>query len=463
MAITVRFAPSPTGHLHLGGARTALFNWLFARQGSGRGSKGTLLLRLEDTDLARSRDEFRSSIPEALEWLGVDWDGSIIQQSDRRQIYHEHLDVLERSGKAYRCYCSQAELDRDREMARAAGRQYRYPGTCRNRVETPGREDTYVLRLRTPDIDPVPVLDRVIGVIPVGGDDLDDFVLTRSDGSPLYNLCCVVDDALLGITHVIRGADHVDNTRRQVLLYDALGFERPEFAHLPLVSGLSKRHGSASIQHFREQGFLPEAVLNYVARLGWSHGDQEFFSVDDLLERFRLDDVGHSPARVNPDKLLWLNEKHLHRASNERLAALIEHWLPEVSVDLGERLLPAIDIYKNRCKTLVSLAHAITPCLIADDEVYLDPAAVAELHPPEIRAYLFELSNLVERVEPIERDSLKAAMWEQLSARDLGFRKVAPACRLALIGSSEGPRVLDIMVVLGVESVVARLRLAAEL
>lgn len=463
VAITVRFAPSPTGHLHLGGARTVLFNWLFARQKQVRGSTGTLLLRLEDTDHARSRDEFRQSIPDALQWLGVDWDGDIIHQSDRRDIYKDHLDLLERSRKAYRCYCSQDLLDRDRDMARAAGRQYRYPGTCRSRVGDAESDEPYVLRLRTPEIDPAPIMDQVIGSIPVGGDDLDDFVLNRSDGSPLYNICCVVDDALLGISHVIRGSDHVDNTRRQALLYDALGFDRPEFAHLPLVSGLSKRHGSASIQHFREQGFLPEAVLNYVARLGWSHGDQEFFTVDELLEMFRLEDVGHSPARVNPEKLLWLNEKHLQRASSERLAALIGPWLPELCVDMGARLLAAIDIYKTRCKTLVELTYAITPCLISDDEVYLDPAEVAELHPPEIRSYLFELSNLVEKVVPFERESLKEAMWEQLSARHLGFRKIAPACRLALIGGSEGPRVLDIMVVLGIESVVARLRRAAEL
>jgi len=461
--VKVRFGPSPTGHLHLGGARTALFNWLFARGTSQRGGEGTFLLRLEDTDRARSSDEFAESIPEALRWLGLDWDGPIIKQSDRAELYRQHLDQLERSGKAYRCTCSPAVLERDREIARAAGRQYRYPGTCRNRSAPPAEGEPYVIRLRTPEVDPPPVMDRVIGLIPVAGSDLDDFVLTRSDGTPLYNLCCVVDDATLGITHVIRGADHVDNTRRQALLYDALGLERPVFAHLPLVSGLSKRHGATAVLAFRDQGYLPEAVVNYVARLGWSHGDHEIFGVDELLHVFRLDDVGHSPARINADKLLWLNEKHLQRAAGARIAELVAPWLPDVDEAVAGRIVPAVDIHKPRCKTVVEVVHAITPYIVGDEEVYLDPAAVAELLTPALRSYLTELSNLVGRVEPYGREVLKASMWEQLAARGLGFRKVAPACRLALIGGPDGPKLLDIMIVLGRQSVVARLRRAAAL
>lgn len=463
MSVILRFAPSPTGHLHLGGARTALFNWLYARRvASQSGEEASVLLRFEDTDPHRSREKYADSIREALEWLGLRWSGEIVRQSQRLSLYQSYLEQLESQGLVYRCYCSPGQLEKEREMARAAGRRYRYPGTCRGRgIVEEGLP--YVLRLAVPELEVAPIFDKVVGRIAVSGADIDDFVLTRSDGSPLYNLCCVVDDALMGVTHVIRGSDHVENTRKQALLYDALGFERPEFAHLPLVAGLSKRQGATSVLEFRERGLLPEAVINYIARLGWSHGDQEVFDVEELGRAFRLADVGHSTARVNEDKLLWLNEKHLHRADTERLGRLLGKWLPELDERGRKRVEPAIEIYKRRCRDLVELSQSILPCLIEDSRLELELDEHQTVLTQSMQSYLVELTNLVGRLESYERETLKAAMWEQLSARGLGFRQVAPACRLALIGNSAGPRLLDLMMVLGRESVMNRFRRAAGL
>lgn len=457
--IVLRFAPSPTGHLHLGGARTALFNWLVARR-AGRG--GRFLVRIEDTDRARSRPEFARSILEALRWLGLEWDGEPVRQSDRAEGHRRALERLEASRQAYRCFCPPAQLEKAREMARAAGRRYRYPGTCRGLERPPAGASSSVLRFRSPELEASPVMDRIVGRIGVGGEEADDFVLTRSDGTPLYNLCCVVDDAEMGVTHVVRGADHIDNTRRQALLYDALGLERPVFAHLPLVSGLSKRHGATSVLSYRDQGFLPEAVVNYIARLGWSRRDQELFTLEELVEVFRLADVGHSASRVNPDKLRWLNEKHLRRASTGRLLTLLEQdELVGGEID-RERWQQAIELYKERCRSLTELAESTRPLLSGVDEAELDRGQVERLLDGEMRDYLVELANLVGRIEHYERAEVKAAMWEQLAARGLGFRQVAPACRLALVGVAAGPRLLDVMMVLEREQVIDRLRWASQ-
>jgi glutamyl-tRNA synthetase len=463
VSVVVRFAPSPTGRLHLGGVRTALFNWLFGRQARDvDGTGGTVLLRIEDTDAARSDEVFAEDIIDVLRWLGLDWDGPVIRQSERQAIYREHLARLEREGKVYRCTCPAAQLEKAREKARAAGRHWRYPRTCRDRAPDAAADAPHVLRLRVPDADAPAMMDRIVGRINVGGPDLDDFVLTRSDGSPLYNFCCVVDDHLLGVTHVIRGADHVDNTRKQALLYDTLGFERPETAHLPLVSGLSKRLGSDSVASFRDRGFLPEAVLNYVARLGWSHGDQEVFDVPELLRVFRLEDVGHSSARVNEDKLLWLNEQHIHQADGRRLAELMRPWIGPVPDGLEGRIAPAAEVYRSRCKTLIQLAEEVRVCLVPDDALDLGHPDASRLLRAELRPILARLADALELVTPFERHRVKQAMWEILAAAGSGFRQIAPTCRLALTGRPEGPRVLDLMVVLGAASAAARLRRAAE-
>lgn len=448
--------------MHLGGVRTALFNWLFSRQGGPkRIERGTVLLRLEDTDPTRSEEVYADDIIESLRWLGLDWDGDVIRQSDRSQIYREHLARLEESGAVYRCYCPARKLEKAREMARAVGRHWRYPRTCRELPGPPTPDAPYVLRLKVPDADSPAVMDRIVGRIVVGGPDIDDFVLTRSDGTPLYNLCCVVDDALLGVTHVIRGADHVDNTRRQALLYDALGYKRPEFAHLPLVSGLSKRRGSDSVLSFRDRGFLPEAVINFVARLGWSYEDEEVFDLDELVELFRLEHVGHSAARVNEEKLLWLNEQHLHRTRSDRLAELLRPLLVDVPEHFEERVAPAAELYRTRCKTLIELADAMGSCLAEDHDLLLDHPEARELLNPSLAATLGELSELVAQISPWERIRVKHTMWELLETRGTGFRQVAPSCRLALTGKPAGPRILDLMLVLGPATVSARLRRAA--
>lgn len=422
-----------------------------------------MLLRLEDTDRARSEERYAQDIIEALSWLGLGWDGEVIRQSERTDLYLEHLERLERSGMAYRCYCPPEQLEKAREMAWAVGRHWRYPRTCRECVAPPHPNASYVLRLKVPDAEAPPVRDRIVGRIPVGGPDLDDFVLARSDGSPLYNLCCAVDDALLGVTHVIRGADHVDNTRRQALILDALGYPRPQYAHLPLVAGLSKRQGSDAVLSYQERGYLPEAVLNYVARLGWSHGDQEIFTTDELIRFFRLEHVGHSTARVNEDKLRWLNVQHIHRATGERLARLIRPWLPPFPEANEARLAPACELYRTRTHTLIELAGAVTPLVAPDREVELDRDAATSLLEPRIRHILLELAQIAARLDHFDRYQLKQAMWDTLKAEGLGFHQVAPACRLALIGEPDGPRILDLITVLGPESVAARFRRAAEI
>jgi glutamyl-tRNA synthetase len=443
--------------LHLGGLRTALFNWLFAEHVKAAGGDARVLLRLEDTDRERSDESYVRSIADTLQWLDLSWDGPVWRQSDRSRHYQDALVRLEQAGRAYRCYCPQAQLDKEREMARAAGRTYRYPRRCRQKRGDPSTTESFVWRFAAPDQEARPVMDRILGRVAIH--DVDDFVLTRSDASPLYHLCCVVDDALMGVTHVIRGADHVDNTRRQAMLYDALGWPRPEFAHLPLVSGLSKRLGATSIDAFRRQGFLPEALLNYVVRLGWSHGDQEVFSRQELGRLFRLEDVGHSPARVNPDKLQWLNEQHLHRAQAERLRQLLDPWLPSVPPSLEGRLLAALDLYKTRCQRLDQLAEAVNFALLPDDQV---PGAIAETGDVAANPLLLgDLARLVRRVEPYRRDLLKASMWEYLQGQGLGFRQVAPLVRQALTGCRAGPRLLDLMMCLGHGAVVARLHEAA--
>jgi len=449
----VRFAPSPTGHLHLGGVRTALFNWLYGRQ-----SGGTVRLRLEDTDQARSKDEFAASIVESVAWLGLDWDGEVVRQSDRQHLYRESLERLEAEGKVYRCYCAPAELDKAREMARAAGRTWRYPGHCRESDEGPAPEAPYVLRLRVPESGPPLVEDMILGSLHAASEHTDDFVLTRSDGTALYNFCCVVDDADMGVTHVVRGADHVENTIKQAALYDALGLPRPTTAHLPLVTGMSKRLGSQSVRSFDARGYLPETLLNYVARLGWSHGDKELFTLEELLELFRLEDVGRSPATVNPDKLTWLNEQHLKLASDDRLAALVSERLGGAP---DPRLADVVGLLKPRAKTVVALAELAATYLAEDGVVPSDPEAVAEVLDETGRGRVQALAARLDALDAFDALAVEQVLTAYRQAEGLRLPEVAKPCRLALTGSVHGPKVVDIMAALGREAVLARLKRAA--
>ncbi|HEY4743631.1 MAG TPA: glutamate--tRNA ligase, partial [Desulfuromonadaceae bacterium] len=329
--LRVRFAPSPTGYLHVGGARTALFNWLLARK-----QEGTFILRIEDTDVERSTQESVDAILQGMEWLGLDWDEGPFYQSDNFPLYREYVHRLLDTGKAYRCYCTAEELEAKRELAMKEGRKPKYDGTCRERTDHP-EGAPYVVRFRAPQAGATSFDDLIKGTITFPNEELDDLIIQRSDGTPTYNFCVVIDDASMRITTVIRGDDHVNNTPRQIQLYEALGFPVPCFAHVPMILGsdktrLSKRHGATSVIAYRDMGFLPEALMNYLVRLGWSHGDDEIFSREEMIRKFDIANVGRSASVFNTEKLLWLNAHYIKSGDPERLAGLVAPFLAERGV-----------------------------------------------------------------------------------------------------------------------------------
>ncbi|MGH7900953.1 MAG: glutamate--tRNA ligase, partial [Thermodesulfobacteriota bacterium] len=322
MNVRTRFAPSPTGSLHIGGARTAIFNWLFARHFGGK-----FILRIEDTDRSRSTEESISEILDSMKWLGLDWDEGPFRQSDRLPTYQDYANKLLGSRKAYRCYCTPEELEARRKEAQSQGRVYRYEGNCRGLKSHP-QGVPFALRIITPEVGSIEVEDLVRGNITFDAKEIDDFIIQKTDGFPTYNFAVVIDDVTMNITHVIRGDDHLANTPKQILIYDALGFEIPNIAHVSMILGsdkakLSKRHGATSVVTYREMGYLPEALVNYLTRLGWSYGDQEIFTKDELVEKFTLENVGKSPAVFNPEKLIWLNGWYIRNKPSDEIAKLV--------------------------------------------------------------------------------------------------------------------------------------------
>ncbi|MEJ2700638.1 MAG: glutamate--tRNA ligase, partial [Desulfuromonadales bacterium] len=354
----VRFAPSPTGYLHIGGARTALFNYLLARR-----EKGTFVLRIEDTDVARSTQESVDAILQAMDWLGLSYDEGPYYQSERFDLYREKVDQLLSEGKAYRCYCTPEELEAKREQALKKGQKPKYDGTCRHRSDQL-KDKPFAVRFRSPQEGETSFHDRIKGPITFQNEELDDLIIQRSDGTPTYNFVVVVDDATMGMTLVVRGDDHINNTPRQIQMYQALGYPVPEFAHVPMILGadktrLSKRHGATSVMAYRELGYLPEAMVNYLVRLGWSHGDQEIFSMEELIEKFSLENVGRSAGVFNPDKLLWLNAHYIKTGDPERLGDLLREYLAALGVDPegGPALPAAVKTLQERSRTMVEMAQ----------------------------------------------------------------------------------------------------------
>src|SRR6266852_1382913 len=382
--VRVRFAPSPTGSFHVGGARTALFNWAFARH-----HKGVFILRIEDTDRSRSTDEHIVQILDVLRWLGLDWDegppAPVYRQTERFDIYRAHAERLVAEGRAYRCRCTPETLDALREAARARKEQFRYPGTCRE-ANVPESEP-HALRLRMPQGGQTVVEDTILGVVSFDNDTLDDWILVRTDGTPTYNFCVVVDDVTMKITHVIRGNDHLSNTPKQVLCYEALGYPLPTFAHIPMIlaadkTRLSKRHGATSVLAFRDMGILPEAMLNYLARLGWSHGDQEIFSREDLIEHFDLAHVGSADAVFDLEKFKWVNHQWIKRLPAERLARELGPFLERAGLPAPRDLAwlgRVVETLRERARTLVEMAEQAAFYLKAP-EAY-DPQATANPSP----------------------------------------------------------------------------------
>ena len=361
--IRTRFAPSPTGYLHIGGARTALFSWAYARRHGGR-----FVLRIEDTDIERSTEESVAAILDGMQWLGLNWDEGPIRQTSRLDRYRDAVDLLLRDGKAYPCYCTKEELDQMRDDQRSRGEKPRYDGRWRpENARATGLKPPVgvkpVIRFRNPSDGDVSFEDEVKGRISFANAELDDLVIMRSDGMPTYNFGVVVDDLDMQISHVIRGDDHVNNTPRQINIIRALGGSLPVFAHVPMILGadgerLSKRHGAVSVTQYRDDGFLPEGLVNYLARLGWSHGDAELFSVDQLVEWFDLRHISHSPAKFDPDKLRWLNHQYLKSANSNELAELVSGRLAAMGavVDGGPLLTDVVSLLKERSETVEVLA-----------------------------------------------------------------------------------------------------------
>jgi glutamyl-tRNA synthetase len=457
MTVVTRFAPSPTGFLHIGGARTALFNWLFSRHHGGR-----FLLRIEDTDRQRSTPEAVEAILDGLQWLGLDWDEAPVFQFSRAARHAEVAHALLAEGKAYRCYASQEELAAMREAQKAAGQPMRYDGRWRDRdpAEAPAGVDP-VIRLKAPREGETVIEDQVQGRVTVANEQLDDMILLRSDGSPTYMLSVVVDDHDMNITHVIRGDDHLTNAFRQSQLYRLIGWEPPTFAHIPLIHGpdgakLSKRHGALGAEAYRDMGYLPEALRNYLLRLGWGHGDDEIISDADAVAWFDLDGVGKAAARFDMTKLTSLNAHWLRQADDERLVDLIAERLGQTVDEEGRRrLLAGMAGLKERAKTLVELADSaafyVRPRpLTIDDKArkQLDGDGAAAL--AEARARLAVL-------EPWQREALEsdARALADESGRKLG--KVAQPLRAALTGSTTSPPIFEVMEILGRAETLARL------
>ncbi|MDB5557702.1 MAG: glutamyl-tRNA synthetase [Enterovirga sp.] len=464
--VVTRFAPSPTGFLHIGGARTALFNWLYARRFGG-----TMLLRIEDTDRERSTEAAIGAIIEGLSWLGLSWDGDVVYQFSRAARHREVAESLLASGQAYRCFATQQELEEMREAARREGRPLRYDGRWRDRDPATAPEGAKpVIRLRAPSEGETVVEDHVQGRVVWQNKDLDDLVLLRSDGSPTYMLAVVVDDHDMAVTHVIRGDDHLTNAARQTQIYRAMGWGVPQWAHIPLIHGpdgakLSKRHGALGIDAYRELGFLPVALRNYLVRLGWSHGNQEIFSDEEMVAAFDLGQIGRSPARFDFAKLESLNGHYMRQASNAELVRRIEDLLPSLGPARGlspsftpevrAKLEAAMDGLKERAKTLVELLDAAY-YLYATVPLTLDPKA-AGLLDAVARGRLAALRPQLASVEDWAQAPLEAAVRAFAEETGAKLGQVAQPLRAALTGRSTSPGLFDVMAVLGRDECLARI------
>jgi len=458
--VRVRFAPSPTGHLHVGGAHTALFNWLYACHHGG-----AFILRIEDTDRSRSTDENIASIVDALQWLGIDWDEGPpapgYRQTERLDLYRAHAQRLLAAGRAYYCDCPPEQLERERKAAEARKETFRYSGRCRQRGLTAG-----ALRLRMPDEGATVVNDLIHGAVTFEHRQLDDWILVRSDGTPTYNFSVVVDDVTMGITHVIRGNDHLSNTPKQIVCYEALGYPVPEFAHVAMILGpdrsrLSKRHGATSVQAFRDAGFLADAMVNYLARLGWSHGDQEIFSRQELIELFDIKDVAASAAIFDHAKLEWLSQQYLKRMDGGRLAELARPFFAAAGLDAARDpvwLGRVMDTLKERARTLRELVE-VGRFYFERPREY-EAEAAQTLLTAEGGRRLDTLIQRLEREPVFSTEALEAVYRELTDALGLKLVDLAQLTRLAVTGRTASPPLFEVLALLGCEETLARLRAA---
>ncbi len=463
MTVVTRFAPSPTGHLHIGGARTAIFCWLLARHFGGR-----FVLRIEDTDTERSKQEYTDSILASMRWLGLDWDGDPIYQSQRFPLYNEYIDRMIASGHAYWCECSPEKVEAMREKARAEGGKPRYDGTCRERGLGPG--PGRAVRLAAPRTGRVVFEDMVKGHIAFDAAELDDMVLRRADGAPTYNMAVVVDDLELGVTHVLRGDDHVNNTPRQILIYQALGKPLPVFGHVPMILGpdrqkLSKRHGAKAVIEYEKDGLLPEALINYLVRLGWSHGDQELFTRKELVDAFDGTSMNSAAAAFDPEKLLWVNGQHLHGMTPEALLPMALPFMAAAGVPAADKalVLRCLPLAQPRSGSLVELAEQLRPLLTPAAALAYDAAALAKACAAEGKAHVAALRERFAALEVFDKEAAHACLHGYVEEKGLKFKAVGPPLRVSLLGGPGGPDLSEVMAVLGRAEVLARLDRAATL
>lgn len=468
--IVTRFAPSPTGFLHIGGARTALFNWLFAKANGGK-----MLLRIEDTDRARSTQEAVTALLDGLSWLGIDWDGDPISQFERQERHAQIAKQLVEEGKAYYCYTSPEELTAMREKARAENRAPKYDGTWREKDQSEAPEGVNpVVRIKAQQTGETIVTDHVQGEVRFPNADLDDFILLRSDGNPTYMLAVVVDDHDMGVTHIVRGDDHLTNAARQIQIYKALGWDVPDMAHVPLIHGpdgakLSKRHGALGAEAYRAMGYLPEALCNYLVRLGWAHGDEEVISIDQMLEWFSLDAIGKSPSRFDFAKLENLNGIYMRNANDDRLVDAIETILPELETsstfgtsladEHKAKLLQAMPGLKERAKTVVQLIES-AEFIAASVPLNFSEKALKLLDESGIAI----LSNLLVDLQNAEwtEATLETCVKEFANSQELKLGKVAQPLRAALTGSNTSPGIYDVLLVLGKDESLKRIQAATK-
>jgi len=453
-----RFAPSPSGYLHIGGARTALFNYLYARRHSG-----TFILRIEDTDRERSSEASIAAIFESLEWLQIAWDEGPFFQSRRTATYVAEVERLLAAGKAYRCYCSAEELDAKRQAALAAGRKPAYDGTCRDLPAGTAGGRPHTVRFRSPRDGETVIDDIVKGRVVVQNAELDDLIILRTDGTPTYNFCVVVDDAEMRITHVLRGDDHLANTPRQIVMYQALGAPLPAFGHVPLILGpdkarLSKRHGAMAVTAYRDMGLLPDAVCNYLVRLGWSHGDQEIFSREELITLFDLESIGKSAGVFDVEKMLWVNSQYLRALSPAALAAAARPFIERAQLPVpGDDawLAQALATLQERSKTLVEIVEQARFYLVDDPPT--DPAAAAKFLKAEIAPALRALREALAALDDWSVESIEHAFQAVIAQHDLKLGKLAQPVRVAVTGTAASPGIFEVLDVLGRERSLARL------
>lgn len=459
MSVRVRFAPSPTGYLHIGGARTAIFNYLFAKKFNGK-----FLLRIEDTDVQRSTKESIDAIFDALKWLGLVWDEEVIFQSRKFDLYRKTANELLEKGLAYRCYCTPEELEKKRHNALKSGKKPGYDGTCRNRTDFPDKP--FSIRFRVSYTRTINITDIIKGRIGFESSEINDFIILRSDGTPTYNFCVVIDDRDTGITHVIRGDDHLNNVPKQILLYEALGYNLPQFAHVPMILGadrtrLSKRHGATSVTAYRDMGYLPWALVNYLVRLGWAYGDQEIFEKDDLIKKFNIEDVGKSPCVFNPEKLLWLNQ---HYIKSYMPAQLFENLKPLLhkrgyKIDFNQTFEKLIKSLHERSKTLVEMIDLMEFYL--KDKIEITDELRNKFFDKTTQEYLKDVVNELSKIN-FDPRSIERVIRGYAESKGIKLVKVAQPMRVALTGKTVSPPIHEVLDILGRDKTIERIKRAID-